>query len=330
MEAISIKDIQAARQRLAGHAVVTPLIETPLLNELAGRRLLIKPECLQPVGAFKIRGAWSALSALDQPTLKRGVIAFSSGNHAQAVAYAAARHQTSAVIVMPDDAPTLKINNTRALGAEVLLYDRKGGEDREAIGSELAEKRGLTLIKPYDNPQVMAGQGTCGLEIAEQARAAAVEQADVLVPCGGGGLTAGIAIALESEAPAFNVLPVEPVAADDTIRSLTSGRRESVEGTPDSICDAIVTASPGELTFPIIRRLCKSGIAITDEQALRAMAVALLRLKLVAEPGGASALAAALFHADKLSADATICVISGGNTDPDMLTRATTYATEYS
>ena len=197
---MNIGMIEAAAGRLKGHVVRTPLLSSPFLDEIAGRRVLVKPECLQPTGSFKLRGGWSALSALDDATRARGVIAFSSGNHAQGVAMAARLHGVAAVIVMPIDAPRQKIDNTRAMGAEVVLYDRET-EDRDAIGARLAQDRGLTLIRPFDEPQVIAGQGTIGLELAGQAAAEGVSGAEVLIPCGGGGLTAGIALALESRAP---------------------------------------------------------------------------------------------------------------------------------
>jgi threonine dehydratase len=227
-----------------------------------------------------------------------------------------------AVIVMPVDAPALKLANTRAHGAEVVLYDRPGGESREEVGGRLATERGLTLIRPYDEPMVMAGQGTCGLEIASQAREAGVEQAEVLVCCGGGGLSSGIALALEADAPGLRVRTVEPVGFDDAARSLAAGERVANPSETGTICDAIVTPSPGKLTFPILQRLAGPGLAVTDEEALMAMGQAFLRLKIVAEPGGAVALAAALYHRDQISGDAVICTVSGGNVDPEMFARA--------
>ena len=321
-EAINFANIEAAASRLSGKAVITPLLENPFINKIAGRRVLVKAECLQRTGSFKFRGAWSAISAIDEETRKRGVLAFSSGNHAQGIALAAQIAGIPAVVVMPNDAPALKIENTKKLGAEVVLYDRPGGEDREKIGIELAEQRGLTLIKPYDNADVMAGQGTCGLEIARQAEALGISQADVLVCCGGGGLTSGIAMALETTAPELHVRPVEPQHYDDVMRSLLTGERQFIDNPPHSICDAIVTPAPGELTFPIINRLCKPGIAVSDNEALAAMGHALRRLKIVAEPGGSVALAAALYHADAITGDTVICVISGGNADDEMISRA--------
>ncbi|MFQ6754063.1 threonine/serine dehydratase [Cereibacter sphaeroides] len=313
--------IEAAAARLAGHARRTPLLSSPFLDEIAGRRVLVKAECLQHTGSFKFRGGWSALSAQEPARRAQGVIAYSSGNHAQGVALAAARHGAPAVIVMPADAPQLKIENTRALGAEVVLYDR-ATEDRDAIGARLADERGLTLIRPFDEPLVIAGQGTTGLEIAEQAAEEGVTSADVLICCGGGGLTAGIALALEARAPGLRVRPVEPVGFDDTARSLAAGEIRSNAALSGSICDAIVTPQPGRITFPILARLCGPGLAVTDAEALRAMALAFLRLKIVLEPGGAVALAAALFRPDALEGDAVICTASGGNVDPPLFARA--------
>ncbi|MGR3484615.1 MAG: threonine ammonia-lyase [Paracoccaceae bacterium] len=316
---VGIEDIRAAAARARGIRR-TPLLSSPLLDRLAGRRVLVKAECLQVTGSFKARGAWAAVSALTAPG---GVIAYSSGNHAQGVAWAAAAHGREAVIVMPMDAPATKIAGTRALGAEVVTYDRAGGESREAVGEALASQRGLTLIRPYDEPMVIAGQGTAGLELAEQAAQAGVARADVLVCCGGGGLSAGVALALEAEAPGLRVRPVEPAGFDDVARSLASGRIERNAAPSGSICDAIVTPAPGEVTFPILRRLAGPGLVVTDAQALGAMAAAFAHLKIVLEPGGAVALAAALASDDDLS-DPVICIATGGNVDPDTFREALT------
>ena len=216
---------------------------------------------------------------------------------------------------MPADAPRLKIDNTRALGAEVVLYDRAAGESREAAAAPLVAERGLTLIKPYDEPEVIAGQGTTGLEIAEQAAALGITQAEVLVCCGGGGLTSGVALALEDRAPQMRVRPVEPEGFDDVTRSLISGQIETNPAPTGSLCDAILTPSPGEITWPILTRLCGSGIVITDAEAQHAMALAFQRLKIVIEPGGAAALAAALFHPDRIEGDTVIAIATGGNVD---------------
>ncbi|MFS4582155.1 threonine ammonia-lyase [Phaeobacter sp. C3_T13_0] len=317
----SFAAISAAAKRLQGHASRTPLLSSPFLDELAGRRLFVKAECLQQTGSFKFRGGWAALSALTDEQRQRGVLAYSSGNHAQGVAAAASAHNTPAVILMPQDAPAIKISNTRALGAEVVLFDR-ATDDRDAIGAELAKTRGLTLIKPYDEEQVVAGQGTVGLEIASQAAEEGITKANVLVCCGGGGLTAGVALALEQTAPGMQVRPCEPESFDDVARSLASGRICRNETTAGSICDAILTPSPGEITFPILARLCGSGVVVTEDDAMRAMVEAFLRLKIVLEPGGAVALAAALFHGDQLDDMAAIAVATGGNVDASIFAEA--------
>ncbi|MEM6438689.1 MAG: threonine/serine dehydratase [Pseudomonadota bacterium] len=309
-----IAAIRAAAARLAPAVRRTPLLESSFLNEFAGRRVLVKAECLQITGSFKLRGAWAALSALDETARRRGVLAYSSGNHAQGVAYAARKLGVPAVVLMPQDAPVLKLANTRAYGAEVVTYKRPG-ESREEIGAALAAERGLTLIKPYDHPEVIAGQGTCGLELAEQTREAGVTEADVLVCTGGGGLCSGIALALEADAPGLRARPVEPEGWDDWSESLAAGERRPARGDRASICDAIVTPSPGELTFPILHRLGGPGLSVTDADALDAMAAAFERLKLVLEPGGAVALAAALFQPDAVAGESVIAVATGGNVD---------------
>lgn len=309
---MNIDRIEAAASRIAGHAVRTPLLNAPLLDEFAGRRVFVKAECLQKTGSFKYRGARAAVSALDAATRAKGVIAFSSGNHAQGVACAAREMGAPAVIVMPSDAPALKIANTRAYGAEVILYDR-ASEDRDAIGAALAEERGLTLIKPFDNEEVIAGQGTTGLEIAEQAAEAGIGEADVLVCCGGGGLTSGIALALADRAPGLRVRPAEPEGFDDVARSLAAGSVQTNNQMTGSVCDAILTPAPGNLTFPILKAHCGPGLVVSDDQALHAMALAFLRLKIVVEPGGAVALAAAFFRVE--GDGDVIAVASGGNAD---------------
>ncbi|WP_430448300.1 threonine ammonia-lyase [Rhodophyticola sp.] len=310
-----IKMIEAAADRARGHVRRTPLLSSPFLDEIAGRRVLVKAECLQHTGSFKFRGAWSALSGLAPERRRAGVLAFSSGNHAQGVALAAKLHGVPATIIMPQDAPALKIDNTRAFGAEVVLYDRAGREKREEIGARLQAERGLTLIRPYDEPLVIAGQGTCGLEIAEQAAEQGVTKAEVLSCCGGGGLTSGIALALEARAPRMRVRPVEPERFDDTARSLASGGIVRNSGPETGFCDAILTPSPGEITFPIMAARCGPGLVVSDAEVRAAMRLAAARLKLVIEPGGAVALAAALFHGDALEGDAVIATASGGNVD---------------
>mgnify|MGYP000308196712 FL=1 len=311
---MNIDMIRAAAQRIQDHARYTPLLNSPFLDEIAGRRVWVKPECLQHTGSFKFRGGWSALSALNEQTRAKGVIAFSSGNHAQGVALAARSHGVPSVIIMPSDAPALKIANTKALGAEVVLYDRDG-ESRDAIGAAMSKERGLTLIKPYDEPEVIAGQGTVGLEIAAQAAEHGVTKAEVIVCCGGGGLTSGIALALEADAPDMLVRPVEPEGFEDVARSLKDGVIRSNTATSGNICDAVITLQPGDITFPIMKRLCGSGLTVSEDEALQAMAQAFSRLKLVAEPGGAIALASALYRSDQITGDDVIVVISGGNVD---------------
>lgn len=316
-----ISMIEAARQRIGEHAVRTPLLSSHFLDEIAGRKLFVKAECLQRTGSFKFRGGWSAVSGLPADVRARGVIAFSSGNHAQGVALAARLHGVPAVIIMPSDAPKIKIDNTRDYGAEVVLYDR-ANDDRDAIGDRLSSERGLTLIRPYDEPLVIAGQGTVGLEIAEQGLELGIDAAEVLVPCGGGGLTSGISLALDAKAPNYKVRTSEPERFDDVARSLAAGRIERNATTSGSICDAIVTPQPGNITFPIMVGLCGKGIAVTEEEALRAMVLAFNRLKVVVEPGGAVALAAALFHGNELGSETVIAVASGGNVDPEIMASA--------
>jgi threonine dehydratase len=311
---IGIEDIRAAAVRLDGHVRRTPLLASPALDALAGRRVLVKAESLQVTGSFKARGGWSALSALAPEALARGVLAYSSGNHAQGVAWAAAAHGAPAVILMPSDAPASKIAGTRALGAEVVLYDR-AGTDRDALGAGLAAERGLTLIPPFDHAQVIAGQGTVGLELAAQAAEAGVDAAEVLIPCGGGGLSAGIALALAADAPGLTVRSVEPEGFDDMARSLVPGGRERNPRTSGSLCDAILTPQPGALTLPVLARLAGPGLVVSDAEAMRAVALAFRHLRLVVEPGGAVALAAALFRPEAISGDTVIVVASGGNVD---------------
>jgi threonine dehydratase len=313
--------IEAAAGRIRGVARRTPMLSDPLLDRIAGRRILVKAECLQVTGSFKFRGAWSAVSALVAAGRARGVLAMSSGNHAQGVALAAARHGLAAVIVMPADAPEAKIGNTRALGAEVVLYDRQR-EDRDAIGAALAAERDLAIVRPFDDAEVIAGQGTAGLEIAEDAAAAGILEAPVLVCCGGGGLASGIALALAARAPGLRVQTCEPEGFDDTARSLAAGTRLGNAPGARTLCDAIVTPAPGLMTFPILARLAGPGIAMPDEACLDAMALAWRHLRIVLEPGGAVALAAALFRPDLAPGPAVIAVATGGNVDPPVYARA--------
>ena len=312
-------DVRAAARRLQGYARLTPLLADTPLDRLTGGRVLLKLETLQHTGSFKFRGAWNRLSQLDEAGRRAGVVAFSSGNHAQGVAEAARRLGIRATIVMPSDAPRVKMQNTIDMGAEVVEYDRVH-ESREQIAARLAEERGATLVPSFDDPDVIAGQGTVGLEIAEQAAGQGLTLDDVVVCCSGGGLTAGIAIALARLAPQANVWTVEPEAYDDHRRSLASGRRQRNEpGAPASICDALLAPMPGELTFAINQPLLKGGLAVSDDEVRHAIGFAARTLKLVVEPGGAVALAAVL--AGKLDVrDRTVAVtLSGGNIDDALL-----------
>jgi len=317
----TIEMIRAAQARLSGHIRATPILSSPFLDEIAGRRVLIKAECLQHTGSFKFRGGYSALSGITDAQRAGGVIAYSSGNHAQGVALAAKLHGVTAVIIMPADAPKQKIENTRAFGAEVVLYNRFN-EDRDALGQWLADERGLTLIRPFDEPLVIAGQGTLGLELGPQLSAHGMTLGDVLVCCGGGGLTSGTALALADVAPGLRVRTVEPAGFDDVARSLLSDKIESNAPDARSICDAIVTPSPGTVTFPIMKTLCGPGLSVSDDECLRAMALAFQRLKIVGEPGGVVALAAALFHAREIEGESVAVVLTGGNVDSDVFARA--------
>jgi len=324
LEAPSFADIEAAAGRLAGRAVATPLLEAPLLNLRLGCRLLVKAECLQLTGSFKFRGAFNKISQLDEAARRRGVVAYSSGNHAQGVAAAAHFLGAPAVIVMPEDAPAIKLDNTQAWGAEVVTYPRHGG-DREAIAAEIAQTRGLTIVPPFDDPDIIAGQGTVGLEIARQARALGIEPDRVVVCCGGGGLTAGTATALRDLLPKTEIFTAEPEGWDDTRRSLEAGSRQTISSPTPSVCDALLAPTPGELTFAINRELVTGGYAVTERDVGAAMALAQRYLKIVLEPGGAAAMAAVTSGQAAVEGGTVVVVGSGGNVDAalycDMVTR---------
>ena len=309
-------DIRRAAQTLEGKARKTPLLESALLNQRLGCRLLIKPEMLQVTGSFKFRGAFNRISQIPKADIHHGVVAFSSGNHAQGVALAAQMMGIPARIVMPRDAPTVKINNTRAYGAQVVPYDRET-DDREALCDELARKHGATLIRPYDDPAIIAGQGTVGLEIADELRQMGVHADLVLVPCGGGGLVAGTALTMAAESPDTKVYSVEPEDFDDTARSLVAGDRLKNAPHGRSICDALMTPEPGKLTFDLNRRLLAGGLAVSDADVGKAMMSAFDDLKLISEPGGAVALAAALSRAINTDGQTVVAVMSGGNVDAE-------------
>ena len=318
---MQIEEIFEADKRLNKKKRTTPLLNSPFLDEIADRKIFIKAECLQHTGSFKFRGAYSAISSIPVERRKKGVIAYSSGNHAQGVAFAAKIHKIPATIIMPEDAPRIKIQNTKDLGAEVILYDRLS-ESREKIGQKISKERLLSLIPPYDHNDVIAGQGTVGLEIASQAKQIGIGHADVLVCCGGGGLTSGIAVALSNLMPNFVTRPVEPEGFDDVVRSLKVGKRQINKKISGGLCDAITTPTPGELTFPLMKKYCGEGIVVTDEQVMKAIALAFTRLRIVVEPGGAVALAAALFHTNKCDNESVIAIVSGGNIDPGIFKKA--------
>ncbi len=320
-EAPTVADIRAAATRLAGVATRTPLLESPLLNERLGGRLLVKAEPLQRTGSFKFRGAYNRIALIPQAARSRGVVAVSSGNHAQGVAAAAALLGAPATVVMPADAPAIKLANTRALGASVVTYDRHL-DDRDAIASEFAERTGASFVHPFDDRWVIAGQGTVGLEIAAQAAELGVRPDAVLVCCGGGGLVSGTALALSEAAPGVPVWCVEPEAFDDTRRSLAANTRLSNPAAARSICDALLSPCPGAITFALNRRLLAGGLTVSDDEVLAAMRTAFESLKLVVEPGGAVAIAAALSGKLPISGRTVIAVASGGNVDPDLFRRA--------
>ena len=317
--AITLDTIRDAAARISGHIVRTPLLESPRLNDALGFRLLVKPECLQHTGSFKLRGATNAVMSLDESVTD--VVAFSSGNHAQAVARAASLRGMKATIVMPEDAPKMKIEGTVAYGGHVVTYDRYT-ESREEIGASIAAETGATLIAPFEDPRVIAGQGTVGLEIAEQCAEIGNTPDHVIVCCGGGGLIAGTSLAITEMMPDTDVWAAEPEDFDDTIRSLASGSIETVDPAARSICDAVVTPAPGEMTFAINRTTLAGGFGVSDDLVLRVMATAFKHLKLVIEPGGAVALAAALDRRLPAGTECAVAVASGGNVDAEMFTRA--------
>jgi len=314
---IGIADIELAARRLDGVAVCTPLLRNSELDDTAAGTVLVKPECLQLTGSFKIRGAYNFLSQLSPEEAQRGVVAFSSGNHAQGVAAAGTMLGIRTAIVMPEDAPRAKLDNTRRLGGEVITYDRYTG-DREAIARDLAAERGAVVVPSYDHEYIIAGQGTVGLEIAQQCNDLGIVPDQVLVNCGGGGLISGSATALKANYPDVAVHPVEPEGFDDTARSLRSGKREHVDPKARSICDALQAYSPGEMTFAINQKLLAEGLVVSDAEVRAAMRFAFLNLKLVVEPGGAAALAALLSGKLETRDRTTVVVISGGNVDAEL------------
>ena len=313
-------DVDAAAIRIAGVAIRTPLINSPVLDALLGARVFLKCETLQRTGSFKFRGAYNKISSIPQDKRAGGVVAYSSGNHAQGVAHAAQLCGVPAVIVMPSDAPKAKRERTAALGAEIVLYDRDT-EDRAAIARGIAQQRGAVLVPPFDDPMIIAGQGTAGREIVEDLAALGLKPEIVVVGASGGGLIAGIALAIKARVPDAKFYSAEPEGFDDTLRSFKSGKREVNPRMSGTICDALMTDRPGVITFEINRKLVGQGVIASDEEVGRAVAFAFRELKLVVEPGGAIGLAALLAGKLDIKGKVVVAVLSGGNIDPELFHR---------
>lgn len=308
-------DVKAAADRIAGYAIRTPMLRSHRLDEDTGLECFIKPEVLQHTGSFKFRGASNRLLQLSDAEKKSGVVAWSSGNHAQGVAAAAKLVGVKATIVMPADAPKLKIENTRRLGAEVVLIDRRT-ENREDVARAIAAKTNAVIVPSYDDQYIIAGQGTAALELAQQVSEVSSELDALLICCGGGGLTAGSSLAMEQVSPKTKIYAVEPEGYDDHALSFASGKREAVDVNTSSICDALLTLTPGEITFAINQRLVTGGLVVTEDEVRAAMVYAFEVLKLIVEPGGAVALAAVLAGKVPAGHQRVGIVLSGGNVDP--------------
>ncbi|MBB5692390.1 threonine ammonia-lyase [Muricoccus pecuniae] len=315
------EDVRAAAARLAGRVVRTPMLRHPLLDSLTGGTVLVKPEPLQRTGSFKFRGATNAVTRLSAAQRAGGVVTHSSGNHGQAIACAAASEGVRALIAMPEDAPAIKVESTRRWGAEIIHFDRLG-TDRDALADRLAEERGAALIPPFDHPDVIAGQGTVALELIEDAAAAGLRMDALAVCTGGGGLVGGCALAVEGMSPGTEVFAVEPEGWDDTARSLAAGERLRADGKGSTFCDALLSIAPGRITFAVNQPRLAGGVAVTPDEVLKAMRFAFDHLKIVAEPGGAVALAAVLAGHVPARGRTVGVVISGGNVDPAVFARA--------
>jgi threonine dehydratase len=318
-----VEDVRAAAHRLHGKAVTTPLLSSPQIDAQLGARLLLKAECLQRTGSFKFRGAYNALAQLDPAKRRAGVVAYSSGNHAQGVAAAAAMLGMPATIVMPSDAPAIKIANTRFYGAAIVTYDRYR-ESREEIAQRLAAERSAELLPPYDDARVIAGQGTVGLEVAAEAQRQGLAIDVLIAPCSGGGLVTGCALGLSAVQGGAAVYAAEPANLDDMRRSLESGTRVANNSAARSICDALLAPTPGEITFALAQSLLTGGVAVTDREVCDAMAIAFSAYKLVLEPGGAAALAAVLSGKLAVTGKTVAIIASGGNVDPAVFSTALT------
>ena len=313
-------DVDLAAKKLAGVAIRTPLVNSPVLDALLGARVFLKCETLQRTGSFKFRGAYNKISSIPPDKRAGGVVAYSSGNHAQGVAHAAQLCNLPAVIVMPSDAPQAKRERTAALGAEVMLYDRDT-EDRAAIARGIAATRGAILVPPFDDPMIIAGQGTAGREICEDLEKLALKPDVAVVGVSGGGLIAGIALAMKARVPAMKFYSAEPEGFDDTLRSFKSGKREVNPRMSGTICDALMTSMPGVITWEINRKLVGEGVTANDAEVGRAVAFAFRELKLVVEPGGAIGLAALLAGKLDVRGKIVVAVLSGGNVDAALFQR---------
>ena len=313
-------DVDEAARRLAGVVLHTPLLTSAVLDAITGGRIFLKAETLQRTGSFKFRGAYNKLAAIPPEHRSGGVVAYSSGNHAQGVAAAARLLGMRCVIVMPRDAPRAKRERTAALGAEVVLYDRTH-DDREAIANDIATRRGAILVPPYDDALIIAGQGTAGREIIEDLGAMGLKPDVILVTASGGGLTAGIALAVKARVPSATIYTAEPQGFDDHARSFRSGHREENAALTGTICDALMARMPGKLTFAINQTLVGGGVVVSDTEVAAAVAFAFAELKLVVEPGGAVALAAVMTGKVDVTNKVAVAVLSGGNVDPEMFSR---------
>jgi threonine dehydratase len=311
----TFEDVVAAQKNLRGHAVVTPILESPELNALTGGRLIFKAEALQRTGSYKFRGAYNRLSQLDEAARKRGIVAFSTGNFGQAVAAAAKLLNIPAIVIVPQDAPAIKVENTRSYGAEVRFYDRAKKTQREEMARELSGERGLTIVPPGDDALVIAGYGTSGLELLDQFDG---QFDSLLCPCGGGGLSAGISLAFSGRQPQTRIFTVEPEGFDDTARSLAAGKRVGIEDGRTSICDAIQTPIPAELPFRTLQEKISGCLVVKDADTRRAMALAFRHLKLVLEPAGAIALASAIAGLHDCRGKTVALICSGGSVDPEL------------
>lgn len=322
---VTIADIEAAATRLAPFINRTPLLRSTVLDMRAGGQVLIKAECVQRTGSFKIRGALNRILQLDEAEKEAGVVAYSSGNHAQAVALAAKMVGVAATVVMPEDAPAVKRDRTRRSGAEIVSYDRYT-QSREEIAQSIADELGAVIVPPFDDPHIIAGQGTVGLEILEEANRLDIDIDQVLVCCSGGGLTAGIGLAMAGQGASAQLMTVEPNGFDDVRRSLIAGKRVTNVPGNESICDALLLPTPGVITFDMLKQLQASGLSVSDREVMGAIRFAAEELRVVLEPGGAVALAAVLYGHAKCRKKNTAIVLSGGNIDIHLLDQALRYA----